>query len=114
VARCGGARWCPHRREGRWQLRLAPGVAGEDEGGEGGSKSGNGGGLAGLTVEGENGDGGGRKCVGGRGSSVAGVDEMHARLAVGRGERESLAARSEQRVTGVRGKIRPATGAAGF
>jgi hypothetical protein len=114
VTRCGGVWRCPHRREGRWRLRLAPGVAGEDEGGEGDFKSGNGGGLAGLTVEGGNGDGGGRKCVGGRGSSGTGVDEMHAHLALGKGERESLAARSERRVTGVRGKIRPATRAARF
>jgi hypothetical protein len=52
-------RWGPHRREGRRQLRLAPGAVGEDERGEGGSKSGNGGGLAGLT--GGDGDGSGRK-----------------------------------------------------
>jgi hypothetical protein len=47
---------------------------------EGGSKSGNGGGLAGLTVDGGE-------------ISIAGVDEMRARLAVGGGERESLAVR---------------------
>jgi hypothetical protein len=35
---CGGARRCPHRREGRRRLRLAPGAAREDERGEGGPK----------------------------------------------------------------------------
>jgi hypothetical protein len=59
---------------------------------------GNDSGLAGLTEEGGNGDG--QKCVGDRGGSVTGMDEMRARLAVGGGERESLAARSERRVTG--------------
>jgi hypothetical protein len=43
----GSARRCPRRREGRRRLRLAPGAAGEDEGGEGGSKIENGGRLAG-------------------------------------------------------------------
>jgi hypothetical protein len=38
AARCVGARRGPHRREGRWQLRLALGAAGEDERGEGGPK----------------------------------------------------------------------------
>jgi hypothetical protein len=56
--RCGGAmagrsggsvRRRPHRREGGRRLRLA---TGEDERGEGGSKTGNGGGLVGLTVGG--------------------------------------------------------------
>jgi hypothetical protein len=63
VARCGDVRRRPHRREGRWRLQLAPRAAREDERGEGGSKSGNGGRLVGLTVEGGggDGDGGGRK-----------------------------------------------------
>jgi hypothetical protein len=60
--------------------------------------------LAGLTVEGENSDGGDRKCARYYGGSVAGVDEMCAHLTVGGGERESLAARSEQRVAGAREK----------
>jgi hypothetical protein len=65
AARCGGARHRPCRTEGRRQLQLAPGATEEDVRGEGGSKSGNGGGLAGLTVGGD-GDGGGRKtCRGG-------------------------------------------------
>jgi hypothetical protein len=55
-------------------------------------------------VEGENSDGGGQKCVRYYGGSVVGVDEMCARLAVGGGERESLAARSERRVVGAHGK----------
>jgi hypothetical protein len=38
AARCGGARRGPHWREGRRQLRLAPGAAGEDERGEGSPK----------------------------------------------------------------------------
>jgi hypothetical protein len=63
---------------------------------------------------GKNGDDDGRKRAGDRDGSVAGVEEMRARLAMGGGERESLAARSKQRVTGVRGKIRPTTGAAHF
>jgi hypothetical protein len=61
-------------------------------------------------VEGENGNDGGRKCAGGHDGSVAGMDEMRAHLAMGGGERESLAARSERRVTGARGKIRLVTG----
>jgi hypothetical protein len=51
---------------------------------------------------GGNGDDGSRKHARDRGGSVAGVDEMRARLAVGRGERESLVARSERRFTGGR------------
>jgi hypothetical protein len=38
AARCSSARWGPHQREGRWQLRLAPGAVGEEERGEGGPK----------------------------------------------------------------------------
>jgi hypothetical protein len=76
AARCGGARRRPHRREGRWRLRLAPGAAREDEGGEGGSKSGNGGGLVGLSIGGGDGDDDGRKHAEmGHGGSVASVDE---------------------------------------
>jgi hypothetical protein len=73
TTRCGGARRRPHRREGRWCLRLAPGAAGEDERGEGGSKMGNGCELVGLTGGGGgDGDGSGRKCAGeGRGGLVA-------------------------------------------
>jgi hypothetical protein len=48
----GSVRRRPRRSEGRWQLRLAPGAASEDERGEDGSKTGNGGGLVGLTVGG--------------------------------------------------------------
>jgi hypothetical protein len=36
AARCGSAG--PHRREGRWRLRLGPGPVGEDERGEGSPK----------------------------------------------------------------------------
>jgi hypothetical protein len=43
----GSVRRRPHEREGRRWLRLAPGATGEDEGGEGGSKMENGGGLGG-------------------------------------------------------------------
>jgi hypothetical protein len=53
----GSVRRRPRRSEGRWQLRLAPGAASEDERGEDGSKTGNGGGLVGLTVGGGRGDG---------------------------------------------------------
>jgi hypothetical protein len=74
--RGGLVRRRPHWREGRWRLRLAPIAAGEDNRGEGGSKSGNSSGLAGLTMEGENGDDNGQKhAEEGRGGSVAGVDE---------------------------------------
>jgi hypothetical protein len=38
VARCGGVWRGPRRREGRRQLRLAPGAVREDERGEGGLK----------------------------------------------------------------------------
>jgi hypothetical protein len=59
------------RSEGRWRLRLAPGAASEDEGGEDGSKTGNGGGLVGLTVGGGgDGDSGGQKRTGDRGDPV--------------------------------------------
>jgi hypothetical protein len=47
MVRCGGARRCPRRREGRRRLQLALGAAGEDERGEGGSKTENGSGLGG-------------------------------------------------------------------
>jgi hypothetical protein len=93
AARCGGARWRPHRREGRGRLRLAPGATREDERGEGGSKSKNGGGWVGLTVGG--GDGGGQKCAGeGHSGSIVGMDER--RLAwpyaeEGEGEKERRA-----------------------
>jgi hypothetical protein len=71
----GGAHRCGAAMLGRsgGSMRLAPGATGEDEGGEGGSKTGSGGGLVGLTMGGGggNGDGGGRKSVGeGRGGSV--------------------------------------------
>jgi hypothetical protein len=47
----------------------------DDEGGEGGSKMENGGGLGGSHRGGKNGDGGGRKHTSeGRGGSVVGVD----------------------------------------
>jgi hypothetical protein len=48
----GAERWRPRRREGRRRLWLTPGAVGEDERGEGGSKSKNGGGWVGLTVGG--------------------------------------------------------------
>jgi hypothetical protein len=92
----GSVRRGPHQREGRRQLWLAPGAVRKDEGGEGGSKSENGSGLIGLIV----GDDGGQKRIGDHSGSVAGMDEMHACLAVGGGERESLATWSGQRVTG--------------
>jgi hypothetical protein len=77
MGRNSGSAWRrPHRREGRRRLRLAPGAAGEDEGGEGGLKMENGGGLGGSHHWGKNGDGGIWKHVGeGRGGSIAGVDE---------------------------------------
>jgi hypothetical protein len=43
----GSARRCPRQREGQRRLRLAPGAAGKDKGGEGGSKMENVGGLGG-------------------------------------------------------------------
>jgi hypothetical protein len=47
ATRCSGVRQRPRRREGRRQLRLALGPAGEDEGGDGGPKTENDGGLGG-------------------------------------------------------------------
>jgi hypothetical protein len=70
VARCDGARWGPHRREGRRRLQLAPGAVGEDKRGEGGSKSRNEDGLTGLNVG--RGNGGGRKRTKDRGGSGLG------------------------------------------
>jgi hypothetical protein len=43
AAWCDGARWGPHRREGRRRRRLAPGAVGEDGRGKGGPSLGNGG-----------------------------------------------------------------------
>jgi hypothetical protein len=54
------------------RLRLAPGATGEDEGGEGSSKTGSGGGLVGLTM------GGGGETV------TAAVEKASGRAAVAR------------------------------
>jgi hypothetical protein len=62
ATRCSGVRQRPRRREGRRQLRLALGPAGEDEGGDGGPKTENDGGLGGShRGGGGDGDGGVRQ-----------------------------------------------------
>jgi hypothetical protein len=68
AVRCSGVRRHPHRREGQRRHQLALRATEEDERGEG-PKSGNGGGLVGLTME------GGKRAEEGRGGSIAGVDE---------------------------------------
>jgi hypothetical protein len=72
----GSTRWRPRQREGRRWLRLALGAAGQDEGGEGGSKMENGGGLRGShRGGGGDGDGGQKHTSEGCGGLVPGVDE---------------------------------------
>jgi hypothetical protein len=107
AAWCGGAQRGTHRRERRRRLWLASRATGEDERGEGGSQSGNGDGLAVLTM----GEGGGettmavvgnalgttvtQSAVWTKGMKWKGVCD--ARVAMGAGERGSEGEESASR-----------------